>query len=130
MAANTTPATLAAPGPLTAVEIDQVVARFVRAYDDGNLGALVALMDPDASRDDSMAFTIANFNRVFRETRSRELELHEVKRSVSDDQARMQLNTHALTVARTGEEHTDVGELTLVLRKRGDAAVIAELRYK
>lgn len=115
---------------LSDADIDLVVARFARAYDAGDFAALMSLIDPEASRGDGMAFTLANFNRLFRDSASRHIELREMQRVAENERTRVQLKTRAMVVGKSSGQRTDAGQLLLVVRKRGDVVVIAEMVYR
>jgi DnaJ-like protein len=122
-------AALAGVAP-SAAEVDALVARFARAYDAGDLPALLALIDPDVVQDDRIAFTFANFSRVFRETSSRRIELQVVQRAAEQDRARIQLDARTTLNDKDSGVRAGAGELMLVVRKRGGVPVIMDVRYR
>ena len=116
--------------PPSATEVDALVARFARAYDAGDLAALLALIDPDVAQDDRIAFTFANFSRVFRETSSRRIDLQVIQRTSDQDRARIQLAARTTLSDKDSAVRAGAGELTLVVRKRGGVPVIIDVRYR
>jgi len=114
----------------SAAEVDSVVARFVQAYETGDLAALLALVDPEVAQDDRIAFTIANFSRVFRETSSRRIELEVLQRTFEEGQARIRLAARTTVNEKSSSTRAGAGELTLVVKKRGGVPTITDVRYR
>lgn len=115
-----------APAPaLTAADVEVVVARFVAAYNSGNLHALAALVDPDVAQSDRMLFTFANYGRVFAETSSRRLDLRVL--DVDTAHGRVELAMRATLTDAANARRTSAGTLTLTLRMHGPTAVITDL---
>ncbi len=118
------------PALPSAAEVDALIARFAQIYESGDAGAFAGLMDPGAMRDAQMASTVAGFVRVFHQTSRRRIELKEVQRSAYGEGTRVQLLARATIVGKDDVSREDVGQLTLVIRKADNAAVIERLEYR
>jgi hypothetical protein len=115
---------------LSVADVDQVLARFVRAYDTGDSKALGALIDPAATSDEGMTFSIAKFYRVFNETSSRHIDLQPIKRVMGEDRASVKLQTRTITERLDVGRQIESGELTVEIRKQGNAALITQFFYR
>lgn len=116
--------------PPTPAEVDTLVVRFARAYEAGDFNALRELVDPDAAQDNRMALTLASFARVFRESSTRRIDLTVQERDADAERARIELAARTTLAGPDAQTHAGGGILTFVVRRRGGAPVIVDIRYR
>jgi len=111
-------------------DIESLLSQFARAYDAGDMKVMIALVEANSMKDDRIALTLANFQRVFRETRTRHLDLHLATKSIESDRVRLRLKASTQFSGSQSQQLPSSGELWLLVARRGGAVLIDDIQYK